>query len=142
VNRTSQSDSVREYARKQYIEPARQRGETRVKIVAGDVHRGLRLTQRVPLVCNALASKEFLETNHLELESRKGPPSGLSTTVEFTYLIVPVGKPKPRQLLAAFLPYLGAGKEVFGALGGAEAFIKAEREAFDRSVLQWPDEKE
>jgi hypothetical protein len=125
--RTHDTDRVREYALRQYIRPARERGEAKVKIVAGDVHRALRLTNRVPLVCNALASRDFLQRNRLRLESREGPPSLLSTTVTFTYALEDQPE-KPNDEL--FYKLRGAAKGVFKALGGGEAFLKSERDRF------------
>lgn len=124
------SDQVREYAKRHYIDPARRRRETRVRIVAGDVHRALRLVNRVPAVCSALSSKAFLEANRLRLESREGPPSGLSTTVTFTYGFAG-GPEKGDESLKSFDSFRGVAKDVFAALGGGEAFIRAERAAWE-----------
>src|ERR1700726_4390779 len=73
--KTSLTDQIRDHARRQYIEGARRRGEAVVRIVAGDVHKALGLANRVPVVCNALSSKSFLQDNKIALESRVGPPS-------------------------------------------------------------------
>jgi hypothetical protein len=99
-----------------------------VRIVAGDVHKALGLHNRVPLVCNALASREFLKENRLRIESRVGPPSLLSTTVTFTYLIE--DKEPARSTSSAFYALRGIAKDVFGELGGSEAFIRSERDQF------------
>src|ERR1700687_383729 len=88
VAKASLTDQIRDHARRQYIEAARRRRESVVQIVAGDVHKALGLSNRVPVVCNALSSKSFLEENRIALESREGPPSGLSTTVRFTYRLL------------------------------------------------------
>jgi hypothetical protein len=125
---TSDTDRVREYARREYVEPARRRGEWMVRIVAGDVHKALGLHNRVPLVCNALASREFLKENRLRIESRVGPPSLLSTTVTFTYLIE--DKEPARSASSAFYALRSIAKDVFGELGGSEAFIRSERDQF------------
>src|SRR5215472_7939973 len=85
--KAQETDRVRNYAVEEYIEPARRRGQAMVTIVAGDIHRALRLQNRVPLVCNALRSKEFLRRNHLRIESQQGPPSMMSTTVTYTYAL-------------------------------------------------------
>jgi hypothetical protein len=131
--KTQETDRVREYARQHYIEPARRRGEMKVKIVAGDVHRALRLTNRVPLVVSALGSREFLRKNHLHIENKEGPPSMQSTTVTFTYALEEIAPPKPEQ--DPFYALRGVAKDVFRELGGGEAFLKAERDA-------WPDDPE
>jgi hypothetical protein len=128
--KTGTSDRIREYARREYIEPNRKRGEITVRIVAGDVHKALGLHNRSPQVCSALRSQKFLEENHLALvKPPEGPPGGMSTTMTFTYRLledneVPSRKPDPLDRL------WGIGKEVFKELGGGEAFIRSERENF------------
>jgi hypothetical protein len=137
----SLSDLVRDYARREYIDPARVRGDRTVRIRAGDVHRALHFTNRVPLVCNALASKGFLERNQLQLESRQGPPSGLSTTATFTYRIADSGSNslEHHEAYQAFLGLRGIFKEMYAELGGGEAFIQSERDEFNKS---WPGRHE
>ena len=125
----SHAERVREHARREYIEPARRRHESTISIVAGEVQKAVRLSNRVPLVCQALKSHKFLDENHLVLEKWEGPPSGMSTTVTFTYrLLDAAGQlPSPRADWP-FLRLRGIGKEVFQSLGGGEAFIRKERE--------------
>src|SRR5262249_1913902 len=82
------SDRIREYARREYIDPARKRGELRVQIVAGEVHRALGLKNRSPQVSNALSNHKFLDENRLVLEKSEGPAGGMSTTMRFTYRIL------------------------------------------------------
>lgn len=132
--RTQDTDRVREYARLHYIEPARQRGEAKVKIVAGEVHRALRLANRVPLVVSALGSREFLAKNHLRVESKEGPPSMQSTTVTFTYVLEDTAAPKPEQ--DPFYALKGILKDEFRELGGGEAFLRSERD------WSWPSDLE
>jgi hypothetical protein len=129
--KTSLTDQIRDHARRQYIEAARRRGEAVVRIVAGDVHKALGLSNRVPVVCNALSSKSFLEENKITLEGREGPPSGLSTTVRFTYRLLRENRDAPGSP-SPFLGLRGIAKQVFQALGGGEAFIRAERDQFDK----------
>jgi len=57
------ADQVREHARQEYIEPARRRGDSIVRIVAGDVQKAARLVNRTALVCQALKSHKFLKEN-------------------------------------------------------------------------------
>ena len=123
------ADQVREHARHEYIEPARRRGDSTVRIVAGDVQKAVRLVNRTALVCQALRSHKFIEENHLALEKWDGPPSGMSTTVTFTYRLAgprPAGGEPPGE--SPLLRLWGIGKEVFRSLGGGEAFIRSERE--------------
>jgi 5-methylcytosine-specific restriction protein B len=79
------ADRVREHARREYIDPARRRGDSTVRIVAGDVQRAVNLSNRAALVCQALKSHKFLKENHLVLEKWEGPPGGVSTTVKAVY---------------------------------------------------------
>ena len=127
----SQTDRVRGYAARHYIEPARRRGDDRVKVVAGDVQREVGLSNRVPLVCNALRSKKFLEENRLILEKWEGPRSGMSTTVTFTYRFrersPEAGRPQAEDPL---MRLCGIAKDVFQSLGGGESFIRRQREQF------------
>jgi hypothetical protein len=124
-----QSDSIRDYAREQYIDPARRRGEQSVRILVGEVHRALGLNNLVPAVCSALRGTKFLKENHLHLEKSEGPPSGMSTTVAFTYQIEGT-QPRDKTSKSTFLQARGIAKEVFQALGGGEAFLRAERDQF------------
>src|SRR5208283_3749681 len=95
MHRRFDADQYREFAKHEYVEPARQRGDKTVRIVAGDVHRALGLKNRVPGVCQALGSNKFLDENRLQLEKMEGPPKGLGTTVVFTYRLRDAGTAKP-----------------------------------------------
>src|SRR5580658_2635924 len=136
------ADLVREYARREYIEPAKARQESTIRIVAGDVQKAVHLSNRVPLVCQALKSRKFLNENHLVLEKWEGPPSGMSTTVVFTYRLLPLASqatsPQPEW---PFLKLRGIAKEVFSSLGGGEAFLQKERERFHGPARQSRDNR-
>jgi hypothetical protein len=125
------ADRVREHARLEYIKPAQARRESTVRIVAGNVQKAVHLSNRVSLVCQALRSRKFLDDNHLVLEKWEGPPSGMSTTVVFTYRLLN-DDPKTSNARPewAFLKLRGIAKEAFGSLGGGEAFIQQERKRF------------
>lgn len=132
---TTDTDRVREYARREYIEPARARRQSTVRVVVGEVQKAVHLTNRVPLVCQALKSRKFLTENHLILEKWEGPPSGISTTVTFTYRILDdLGQQASTQPEEwPFRNLRGVAKEVFRGLGGGEAFLRKEREQFNGS---------
>lgn len=134
---TGNTDRVREYARREYIEPARRHGEITVRIVAGDVHKALGLHNRSPQVCSALRSHKFLEENHLALVKAEGPPGGMSTTMTFTYRLLETREQSTPEA-DRFLRIYGIGKEVFESLGGGEAFIRSERENFYGSKKEHP----
>ncbi len=74
---------VRDYAVKTYIAPARAMGKSTVKIRAGDVHKALNFTNRLPLVCSALHALGFRRDQNMKLVDIDGP--GSSTTTTFTF---------------------------------------------------------
>jgi hypothetical protein len=114
-----------------YVQRARGEGQDTVTILAGDIVRELRLTYRVPSVCSALASKRFQRENGITLERREGPPSGIGTSSRFTYRMneAVASAKAPESTLWALR---GAGKDVFKALGGGEAFLTKERQELNQ----------
>lgn len=121
------SDSIRKHVRDRYVSPARQRRESTIEINVGVVHKDMGFNNRVPLVCQALRSRKFLEMNGLRLVSETGPQSGLSTTVTLTYEWTDMkdsNRPDP------WLRLRGMLKGIFTDLGGGEAYLRAERDAF------------
>lgn len=128
---TTSADAIRLYAQKEYVEPARRKGEKRVQIVAGDVHRGMRLRNRVPNVCSVLGSRTFLERNGLIIEEVIGPPSGMGTRVAYTYRFAEDQGPAEHvDRVPEFGRLRGLLKEALSSLGGGEAFLRRERERF------------
>ena len=124
----SQADLIRRYVRRTYVEPARQRHENTVRIVARDVANALHLQRNLPSVYRALGGKKFQTENDVRLVERQVPPSGQSNTVTFVY---DIGSRKPEgSRYASLLALEGIGKEVFAALGGDEAYLRRERESF------------
>jgi hypothetical protein len=126
----SDTERVREWVETKIIRPAKARGDRVFAVTAGEVHRELGLKNRVPVVCQALKSKRFLHENHLVLKDMTGPPSGLSTTVRFTYEIVSgeadrESSAKERHTLLALR---GIAKDLYEELGEWENFIQQERE--------------
>jgi hypothetical protein len=121
---------VREYVRREYIDVARRQHQVTVRVVAGDVHKAVGLSNRVPLVCQALKGRKFLEENHLELEKSEGPKSGLGTKVAFTYRLKAKGASPSPEPETSFVTIRGIGKKLFQSLGGGEAFIRQQRESF------------
>lgn|SRR5688572_8334087 len=128
----TQTDRIRNYIRDVYVGAARKRGESTVRVVAGEVHRALGLHSRVPMVCNALRSRSLLEECGMEIVAVEGPPSGQSTTVTVVYALEgktqkSLGTPQGHN---PFRTLRGAGRKTFEELGGGEAFLRSEREAF------------
>jgi hypothetical protein len=134
------SDQVRQFVRERYIAPARKQGAATVTVRAGDVHKALKWDlKRVPQVCSALSTRKFLHSANVELVARKGPPSGQSTTVEFTYKLLDLDSPRssstqpnPQRVQdgSGLEELYGIFEQEFKALGGAEAFLQSEREAW------------
>ena len=127
-----QAERIRDHVSVTYVEPARRRGESTVRIRVGDVRKEMGLTnEQVPAICGALRTRKFREANHLALEKLEGPPKKQATTVVFTFRLmnVPLGSDQERAE-AAFLAVRGIAKEAFRRLGGGEAFIRRERENF------------
>ena len=93
----SLADRIRRYALDQHVERARRAQEGTVVIRAGDVHRDLGLTSRVPAVCSALASTLFQRLAGVTPMERSGPIQ--STTTQFRYRLEPrAGNVVPRRV--------------------------------------------
>lgn len=123
---------IRDYVAQTLVRRARERGDLKFQIVAGDVHRGLGFKNRVPSVCTALTSRRFLDGNGLILEKAEGPPSGLSTTMTYRYRFnrPPRGELSSETQKSTYQLFRGVAKEAFRELGGAEEFIRQERSRF------------
>ena len=79
----SHADEVRAYCQRVYVMPARERGEKRISIRAGDVHEGLKYRNRLPLVCSALGAKVFEEQARVSRIAVDGPFNGANTVFQF-----------------------------------------------------------
>ena len=77
------ADRIRQHVITHHIAPARDGGETTVRVTAGDVHRELGLQDRMPAVCGALDTQEFLDLAGISMQERSGPPQGATTTFVF-----------------------------------------------------------
>lgn len=82
------ADEIRRFVFREYIEPARLRGEHEVTIRAGDVHDRMGLVSRMPAVCGAIGADKFQDEYRVRLINRKGPNNGANArrphlTLEF-----------------------------------------------------------
>jgi len=77
------ADKVREYALITFIKPARNRGDKTVTFTATDIHKGMALQERFPLVCSAIDTDKFLEYASVNLVIREGPKQ--SSTVRWVF---------------------------------------------------------
>jgi hypothetical protein len=127
------ADKIRSLVRQKYVLPARSRKVKRFSVRAGDVESELGLVGRTPAVCSALKTKRFLEQNQLRLVNTSGPPSGQSSTVTYTYEFSEAGPASVSKKEDAWKKLRGALKDVFAELGGGEAYLRAERRAFNGS---------
>lgn len=80
------ADSIRQYVLKVYITPARQRGEKRVEFTSSEIHKGMGLQSRFPLVCSAIDTDKFLDFASVILITREGPKQ--SSTVRWVYDLI------------------------------------------------------
>ena len=77
------AEKVREYARVTFIEPARSRGEKTVTFTSSDIHKGMGLKSRFPLVCSAIDAGKFQDYASVILVRRDGPRQ--SSTVQWVF---------------------------------------------------------
>jgi len=82
------SDRVRDYVKRKYINPAKKDGKETLSIRAGDIHKELGFSRRIPVVCSALRSRKFLKKCDIEL-TYVGEPNN-STTTTFTYRLTKI----------------------------------------------------
>ena len=79
------SDTILHHIVQRHIVPAMQAGTTQFTNRAGDIHRELRLNQRMPAVCSVLGCKKLQQFTGLLLVGRHGPHQGANA--EFTFSV-------------------------------------------------------
>ncbi len=79
-----QADRIRKFVLDHYVEPARIEGRAEITLRAGDIHRAMRLTNRLPVVCNAIGYPKFLELARVTLVDRDGPVQGANVYFRFS----------------------------------------------------------
>lgn len=79
----SDADRIRQYALKDFVEPARERGEVSVTIRAGDVHNALGLNNAHANVCQALRGRLFRNLAGVGEPTVTGPENSSTTTFVF-----------------------------------------------------------
>ena len=77
------SDRVRDHVKIKYIDPAKEDGKNSLSIRAGDIHKELGFSRRIPVVCSALRSRKLQKKCDIELTYVGGPNN--STTTTFAY---------------------------------------------------------
>ncbi|MGD2100458.1 MAG: hypothetical protein PVG35_23025 [Desulfobacterales bacterium] len=77
------SDRIRDYVKHKYIEPAKKAGKKSLSLRAGDIHRELNFTRRIPVVCSALRSRKLQKKCDIKLSYVDGHNN--TTAATFTY---------------------------------------------------------
>lgn len=77
------SDRVRDHVKRKYVDPAKKDDKKSLSIRAGDIHKELGFTRRIPVVCSALRSRKLQKNCDIELTWVGGPNN--STTTTFAY---------------------------------------------------------
>ncbi len=130
------SHQTMQHVIRQYVQPARSRGERTIQVRVGTVQKELGWNNRTPSIFSTLGSRKFQQEAGLELiDKQDGPPSGgPSTTVRFIYKILtaktesrPSDPPTPNG--AGLRELSGILAESYRQLGGGEQYLKSEREA-------------
>lgn len=80
------ADRIREHADSRCVRPARVGGVKQVTIRAGDVHRGMGLSGKLPAVCSALGSNRFVDECGLRRLAVEGPLNGSNCELTFEIL--------------------------------------------------------
>ena len=73
------ADQIRQYVLESIVVPARENGQSQIRIRAGDVHRAMGLSNRMPAVCGALDADKFYAQSGATLITRSGPKQGANT---------------------------------------------------------------
>jgi 5-methylcytosine-specific restriction protein B len=80
----SLADKIRSYVNRAVLEPARKAGRSNVSITAADIHKDLRLENRMPAICGALDARKFQEQYRVVLRRRGGPKQSCTSTWLFS----------------------------------------------------------
>ncbi len=79
----NKADDIRDFAFREFIEPARRQGERTVTIRAGDIHKDMGLYDRMPAICSALGSKKFENQYNVKRLKVDGPIQGANALFTF-----------------------------------------------------------
>jgi hypothetical protein len=130
-----------------YVRPARLKGDRTFQVRVGNLQKELGWTNRTPSVYSTLVSKDFQREAGVELiEKKGGPPSGgPSTTWQFVFRVLDEGQdasPVNIRKRGGLLAIYGICADMYREVGGADAFIRAERENFGSIVPDLPEPAE
>ena len=79
------ADRVREHSHN-YIEPACLKGDSKVTVRAGDVHKAMGLRDSMPALATALGANKFQPHAGVQLVKREGPHVGANLRLTFEIL--------------------------------------------------------
>lgn len=77
------SDHVRSHFYRNYVNPARERSQSRVEVAVSDINRHFNWSNRFPLICGALAAHTFHDELGVELISASDPCPSSTTVFSF-----------------------------------------------------------
>lgn len=77
------ANEVRQFVLATYINPGRHRGDNQVSFTSYEIHQGMGLSSRFPLVCSAIDASKFLDLASVNLIKREGPKQ--SSTVRWVF---------------------------------------------------------
>lgn len=118
------SDDIRAYVAQKYVRPARERGEAQFFVAVREVGKHFNKLHKINHVCSALRSEKFLRAHGLRLLATEGPPSGVSTTVVFTFGFAEAALPSTNSSSTrGLLALRGSAREAFAILGGGEQLL-------------------
>lgn len=77
------TDQIRHFILDRYIVPARSAGLKEVTVRAGDIHKEMGLSSRMPSVCSAIEGIKLCQLASVSITKRRGPPKGANVFVTF-----------------------------------------------------------
>ncbi len=125
----SDAGRIRQYALKDFVEPARERGEASVTIRAGDLHNALGLSNAHANVCQALRGRLFRNLAGVGEPTVTGPENSSTTTFVFNLAAETAAPPQLRRSAKAMVQTtLSTNLILYGPPGTGKTFATA-REA-------------
>lgn len=80
----SQADEIREFVIENFVKPARAKDDQTISLRAGDIHKSMGLSNRMPAVCSAVRSQKFAEQAKVTLVATEGAYAGSSAAWTFS----------------------------------------------------------
>ncbi|WP_245259322.1 AAA family ATPase [Methylobacterium sp. 77] len=93
----SQADEIRRYVLKNYIKPARVRGDATVTITIGALNNEMGLHMAWPNICQALEGRLFLQLANVPPPAAEGPKQSTTRKLTYSLAMETESMPKPKQ---------------------------------------------